>query len=164
MASLDNESLLLLVREVRGKTLELLDAAQPHELTWSPPGTANHILWHAGHALWLQDVLCLRLLSGRISLPGPWEAFFGAGSRPQSPPGPWPSRDEVRYELAGQLPRLLSALAPLTWQQLDTRPRFAGTNGGRTLRQSVIHGLHDEANHQGEMYLLLKLQRLGRGR
>ncbi len=161
MAATDAQSLQQLARDVRGKTLQLLDAAHPQELLWTPPGTANHILWHAGHALWLQDVLCLRLLTGRPSLPGNWEAFFAAGSHPQKPPGPWPSRDEVRYELAGQLTRLLEALEALTWQQLDARAPFARAESSRTLRQAIVHGLHDEAIHQGEMYLLLKLQRAG---
>ncbi len=42
-----------LAGQVRQRTLELLGAAEPSWLTWSPPGTSNHILWHAGHALWL---------------------------------------------------------------------------------------------------------------
>jgi hypothetical protein len=29
----------------------------------------------------------------------------------------------------------------------------------RSLAGTIIHGLHDEARHQGEMYLLLKLAR-----
>ena len=28
----------------------------------------------------------------------------------------------------------------------------------RTVRYNILHGLHDEANHQGEMWLLHKLQ------
>jgi hypothetical protein len=157
-----NESLLQLARDVRGKTLHLLDAAGDDELTWAPPGTANHLLWHAGHALWLQDVLCLRLLTGRPSLPDRWEDYFGMGSSPASPPGPWPSRQRVRHELTEQLPRLLAAVAPLTTEQLDARPPFGRFRDRRTLRQRVVHGLHDEANHQGEMHLLLKMRRAGR--
>jgi hypothetical protein len=155
-----NESLLLLARDVRAKTLRLLEAAHPHELTWAPPGTSNHLLWHAGHALWLQDVLCLRLLSGRGSLPDGWEGLFRMGSHPARPPEPWPAREELRRELADQLPRLLAAVSPLTPEQLDVRPPFAAPGDDRTLRACVVHGLHDEANHQGEMYLLLKMQRL----
>jgi hypothetical protein len=28
------------------------------------------------------------------------------------------------------------------------------------LRRSILHGLHDEACHSGEMYLLLKMRRI----
>src|SRR5262245_7119730 len=71
-----------LAQEVRSDTIQLLQAARPAELTWAPAGTSNHLLWHAGHGLWLQDVLCLRLLSGRSELPAGWEERFAMGSRP----------------------------------------------------------------------------------
>ena len=58
-----------LAREVRGDTLRILAATGDAELTWAPTGTTNHILWHAGHALWLQDALCVRLLTGHSELP-----------------------------------------------------------------------------------------------
>ena len=45
-----------LVRQVRDHTLQLLKATPPAWLRWAPEGTQNHILWHAGHALWVQDV------------------------------------------------------------------------------------------------------------
>lgn len=53
-----------LARQVRGDTLQVFDATQDDWLTWAPPGTSNHILWHAGHAVWLQDLMCVELLSG----------------------------------------------------------------------------------------------------
>jgi hypothetical protein len=33
------------------------------------------------------------------------------------------------------------------------------TARGWDLVRGILHGLHDEARHQGEMYLLLKLRR-----
>lgn len=80
-----------LARQIRGGTIELLDATPPTWLTWAPRGTSNHVLWHAGHALWLQDA-------------------------------PWPVS-----------------------QWIDVA--------------AMIHAWHDEARHQGEMYLPLKLRR-----
>ena len=49
-----SEVLQELAREVRQGTLQILAATQAAWLTWAPPHTSNHILWHAGHALWLQ--------------------------------------------------------------------------------------------------------------
>jgi hypothetical protein len=159
-----NASLLMLAREVRRKTVQLLDAAHPQELTWAPEGTANHLLWHAGHAVWLHDVLCLRLLSGRSTLPEGWEELFAMGSQPDRPQRPWPARTVLRRELVEQLPRLLAAVEPLTPAQLDAPPPHAYRGDDRTLRECIVHGWHDEANHQGEMYLLLKMQRPESGR
>jgi len=157
-----NSSLLLLARDVRSRTLRLLDTAHPGELTWVPPGTSNHLLWHAGHALWLQDVLFLRLLSGRNGLPTGWEELFRMGSRPGRTGNPsWPAAEDLRRELAAQLRRLVDAIEPLTAAQWDARPPYAHRDDERTLRQGLAHSLHDEACHQGEMYLLLKMQRLG---
>lgn len=159
-----NSSLLLLAGEVRSRTLSLLEAARPRELTWAPAGTSNHLLWHAGHALWLQEVLFLRLLSGRNGLPKGWEELFGMGSNPARTGQPsWPAPEALRRELAEQLQRLVGVMGPLTAAQWDARPPYAQPGDERTLRQCLVHGLHDEACHQGEMYLLLKMLRLGSG-
>ncbi len=61
-----------LAAQVRRDTLQILDVTQPTWLTYAPPGTSNHILWHAGHALWLQNVLTL------ISVPFPPEKFYSS--------------------------------------------------------------------------------------
>jgi serine/threonine protein kinase len=150
--------------EVRTKTLQLLGGARPTELTWAPAGTSNHILWHAGHALWVQDALCLQIITGKSELPPGWEEMFRMGSRPSLRRDPWPSREELQRELKAQLPRLLGVLASLRDIDLDALPHFAHPGDSRTLEECIRHGLHDEANHQGEMYLLLKAQRLHQGR
>ncbi len=155
--------LQLLARDVRGKTLQLLQAARPDELLRTPPGTSNHVLWHAGHALWVEDALCVQILTGRSELPPGWAATFGMGSRPAQHRGPWPEPREVRRGLEDQLLRLLALLSSVADDALDRLPPFPHRGDTRTLGESIVHGLHDEANHQGEMYLLLKLCRLGVG-
>ena len=50
---------------------------------------------------------------------------------------------------------MLDNTLPYWWIAEITNP------GSDTLAGRIIHGLHDEARHQGEMYLLLKLCRLG---
>ena len=45
------QQLAEMARQVRGDTLRLLAAAPEASLLFAPPGTSNHILWHAGHAL-----------------------------------------------------------------------------------------------------------------
>jgi hypothetical protein len=149
-----------LAREVRGKTIQLLHAAHPSELTWAPAGTSNHILWHAGHALWLADVLCIRPATGKRELPGGWAEMFRMGSRPASWKKEWPDKDDLLRALKVQLNRLVQVIAPLDGEQLDALPPFAHQGDTRSLGECILHGLHDEANHQGEMYLLLKMQRL----
>src|SRR5215470_5446323 len=84
-----------LAAEVRHKTLQILQAARPSELTWTPPGTANHVLWHAGHALWLQDVLCIEPVTGRRELPPGYVDLFQMGSRPARLHRVWPAREEL---------------------------------------------------------------------
>ena len=150
------EVLLELARQVRGSTLQVLDAAKPDWLTWSPEGTSNHILWHAGHALWLQDLLCVELLTGRSELPEGWAAMFGARSEPGTIKD-WPARDEISSLLRTQLGRMLEILQRTPEDLLlQTPDRFRDT---RTNLGWIIHGLHDEAKHNGEMYLLCKLCR-----
>ena len=146
-----------LARQVRWDTLQILDAAQPTWLTYAPPGTSNHILWHAGHALWLQDVLCVRLLVGRSELPAGWEKRFGANCQPLDQTVNWPTRNELGQLLRGQLRRVIELLAG-TSDELLRQP--AGPyRGTAAISDRIIHGLHDEAKHCGEMYLILKLCR-----
>ena len=85
----------LLATEVRNNTIHLLEMTSDRELTWAPPGTSNHILWHAGHALWLADALCLELILGRSTLPAAWAASFGAKCRPVSQTKTWPAKAQV---------------------------------------------------------------------
>jgi hypothetical protein len=60
-----------LARQVRRDTLQLIETTPEDRLTWAPPGTSNHILWHAGHSLWLQGVICLELLTDNSELHAP---------------------------------------------------------------------------------------------
>jgi hypothetical protein len=151
-------ALVELARQARGETLRLLAAAPEKWLTWAPEGTSNHILWHAGHALWVQDVLFVECVTGRTELPAGWAETFGADCRPVSLSNQlkaWPAREEISQRLTAQLTRFIGLLKPLTAGQLAAPP----ATGGESLVSSLIHGWHDEAKHQGEMQLLLKLQR-----
>ena len=50
--NMTDPTLLELVKEVRWKTLKLLEGVSEADLArYTPPSLANHILWHAGHAL-----------------------------------------------------------------------------------------------------------------
>ena len=146
-----------LARQVRRDTLRIFEAAQPNWLTYAPPGTSNHILWHAGHALWLQDVLCIRVLTGREELPAGWAEKFGMNCRPPSHTTDWPGRYDVRELLQQQLLRILQLLATNRDQRLAAKAEPA--SGAGAISEHIIHGFHDEAKHSGEMYLILKLCR-----
>jgi hypothetical protein len=149
-----------LATDVRNRTIQLLQAASLSESTWTPRGTSNHILWHAGHALWAEDVLCIKLVTGASELPLGWDEMFQMGSRPALWKKPWPAKEELLSQLRAQLPRLMQLIGSLGETQLSGKPPFPHRGDPRTLGESILHGLHDEANHQGEMYLLLKMQRL----
>ncbi len=147
-----------LARQVRDSTLQALGRAEESWLLWSPPGTDNHILWHAGHALWVQDILCIRPLSGATELPDGWSEVFGSGSKPAQSATTWPSRQEVRQRLEAQLERILKLLDEHAERVHRLEPN---SPNGWGLTRGIIHGWHDEAKHNGEMNLLAKLCRRG---
>jgi hypothetical protein len=152
------DALSELARQVREGTLQLLHVPEPAWLTWTPPGTSNHILWHAGHALWVQDALCVRPLTGESELPRGWAEMFGQNSRPAATRAAWPEEAEVRERLETQLARILE----LYGEHADTIVINAAEplpGSGWPLLAGLIHAWHDEARHQGEMYLLHKLRR-----
>lgn len=151
-----DETLLTLANEVRGKTLRLLDGVGDEVARYTGPGLNNSILWHAGHALMLVEHLGLMPATGRgPSYPKGWFELFGWGSRPaEVSRDAWPQLSEVVERLREQLDRLRATIAVLTPGQLD---RVVDRDRNRTVRYSIVHGLHDEACHQGEIHLLRKL-------
>ena len=89
-----------------------------------------------------------------------WSKMFSWDSRPGAiPAARWPRLDLVVGRLTDQYRRLRQAIAEAA-DDLLTSP--AAGSGGRTVRFSVVHGLHDEACHTGEILLLRKMQGLGR--
>ena len=149
-----DESLIQLANEVRAKTLWLLDGVTDEVAHFAAPGLTNSILWHAGHALVVVEYLGVAPATGRPpSVPEGWFDKFGWDSRPGNVTD-WPSISDVVTELRGQLPRLTEAITALSPQQLN---HVLGPPHDESLRYLIVHGLHDEANHQGEIWLLRKM-------
>jgi hypothetical protein len=152
------DALAELARQVREDTMQLLHVPDSAWLTWAPPGTTNHILWHAGHALWVHDVLSIGPLTGRSELPHGWAETFGQHCRPVSSTTEWPDESEVGRLLAAQLARILELLREHA-ETIAINANEQPPGGGWPLLAGMIHAWHDEARHQGEMYLLHKLCR-----
>jgi len=144
-----------LATQVRSTTIQLVEMVPADWLLWAPVGTANHIAWHAGHAVWVQDSLCIEPLTGYSELPLGWSDKFGMNCHPVAQTTDWPDRNELLQQLDAQLDRQLALL-----EQHADRLSHIGPNppGNWDLTRGIIHGLHDEARHQGEMNLLRKLQ------
>jgi hypothetical protein len=151
-----DETLLLMASEVRGKTLRILEGVTDDQARFSgPAGLNNSILWHAGHAVVVVEHLSVAPASGNPpAYPQGWLETFGWQSVPAAVTR-WPRLAEVTDRLREQLDRLTAAIRALSDGQLD---RIVDPQRNRRLRFSILHGLHDEANHQGEMYLLRKIQ------
>ena len=147
-----------LAGQVRRGTLRLLQVPDESWLTWAPCGTSNHILWHAGHALWVQDVLAIEPLTGVSELPRDWERRFGQHCQPVAETTEWPAAEDVAALLARQLERVSELLVKHA-EVISERAVDAPQDDGWPLLAGMIHAWHDEARHQGEMYLLQKLCR-----
>lgn len=141
------------LRQYRGYTRQLLETTDPEWVTWAPPGTSNHMLWHAGHAVWVLDRLCVIPLTGSSELPEDWGRVFGMDCEPVATQENWPTLDIVKQKLAEQQDRLHDLFENMPVDQLvvevGPEPDLVG---------GMIHALHDEAKHHGEMYLLTKLR------
>lgn len=143
-----------MVRQIRSFTIELLGVDNPAMYVWAPSGTSNHMLWHGGHVLWVQDVLCVERLTGASELPGPvgeWERKFGQDCDPVATQTDWPDREHVQELLTQQQIRLHELIGKMGDEQLVVAP-----DAPKDLVGGIIHGLHDESRHHGEMYLLFK--------
>ena len=150
-----DQTLLILLNDVRGKTLRILDQVTEEQARFAPPGLQNSILWHAGHSYVVVEHLGVSRATGKPPVyPDGWFDKFSWQSKPATVKE-WPTLAEVKEGLVEQQKRLAAAIQNLTEDQLaDTR----GDPKSRPLRWAILHGLHDEADHQGEMWLLKKLQ------
>jgi hypothetical protein len=149
-----NDTLILLADEVRSKTLRLLKDVTDETARFHAPLLNNSILWHAGHALIVVEHLgVLAATGGQPFYPTGWFDTFSWMSKPATVTA-WPSVEEVVAKLTDQLQRLRRAISDLPADRLD---QIVDPARNRTLRYSILHGLHDEAMHQGEIHLLKKL-------
>jgi hypothetical protein len=151
-----DKCLLLLLDEVRAKTLRILKSIPAEHSRWAPAGLQNTILWHGGHAYVLVERLTMKSLDLTPQIPDGWYEIFSPESHPGLVPSDrWPSLSEVIHHLEAQHKRLGKLIVELSAEQLD---RPSASNPNRTVRSAILHGLHDEACHCGEMHLLGKIQ------
>jgi DinB superfamily len=151
-----DETLLLLAKDVRGKTLRILEGVSEQQARYAPPGLNNSILWHAGHSLVVVEHLGVMAATGKpAGYPQEWFDKFSWKSTPATVKQ-WPTLEEVKGKLIDQAERLTSAINALSEAQFKQLSGEAAR--GWTLRYSILHGIHDEAGHQGEIWLLKKLQ------
>src|SRR5262249_11814240 len=149
-------SLLLLLDEVRGLTIRLLNSIPADEARWAPPGLQNTILWHAGHSYFLLESLTMEALGEPTRFPSGWDEMFSWGSNPERAPAErWPSLATVISGLEEQQQRMRKLIGELSPTQLaQPSVRFPED----TVRRAIPHALHDEACHCGEIHLLRKLR------
>jgi hypothetical protein len=150
---MSDQTLIVMADEVRENTMRMIEGLSEADAHFHAPGLKNTILWHAGHALVVVEHLCIAPLAGEkaVNPPGYYETFSWT-SDPAKVTS-WPTLAEVREHLAHQLSRLIRLI-----QQADPAALERVIDArGRTLRHAVVHGLHDEAVHQGEIYLLRKM-------
>ena len=153
-----DETLLLLLDEVRHRTLKLLDGLTDAQARWAPPGLHNSILWHAGHSYILLEWFTMQALGAQPACPEHWFETFSWASRPASVPADrWPPLEQVVQELRVQHGRIRKIVSNLSDEELAS-PSFHAPE--QTVRYRIVHALHDEACHSGEIWLLRKLQRL----
>lgn len=150
-----DKTLLLMLDDVRGKTLRELQGLDDTHARWAPPGLQNSCLWHAGHAYVVTEFLTMKAVGKEPKIPEGWLKMFSWESNPAHiSPGSWPELEVVVGELKSQFERHRKLISELTPQQLEA-PEPG--NPERSVAYAIMHGLHDEARHSGEITLLRKL-------
>jgi hypothetical protein len=151
-------TLMELVKEVRWKTLKLLETVDEPMSKFTPPGLNNSILWHAGHSLVTVENLGFgHQPDFKPRYPAGWLQKFSWNSKPAEVTE-WPALAEVVAQLKDQRTRLFAMVEALT--PADLAKVIGDPPRSRTLGGTILHGLHDEAGHQGEIHLLKKLYKL----
>ena len=140
-----------MVRQIRSFTIQMLAVDNSEMCLWAPSGTSNHMIWHAGHVLWVQDLLCVKPLTGASELSNEWADMFGQNCAPVASQTDWPDAKHLQDLLNAQQDRLIALIEAMAPNQC-----VVNTDDPKDLVGGIIHGLHDEARHHGEMYLLMK--------
>ena len=123
-----DKCLLLLLDEVRAKTLRILKSVPAEHARWAPAGLLNNILWHAGHAYVLVEVLTMKSLERTPLIPDGWYEMFSPASHPNLVPADrWPQLPDVIHHLETQHKRLGKLIGELSEEQLD---RSSATEAG----------------------------------
>jgi len=155
-----DETLFVLLDEVPGRTIRYLRGVTDEQARWCPPALQNTILWHAGHSDFLAEWLGMNALGHEPRVSEGWYRMFSWESRPDSVPADrWARLDAAVVRLVDQHGRLRRAIRESTEDRLAAP---TADHPDRTVRFAVVHGLHDEACHCGEILLLRKMQGLGR--
>src|SRR5438093_633696 len=130
-----DKCLLLLLDEVRAKTLRILSSVPAEYARWAPARLQNTILWHAGHAFVLVEVLTMKSLERSSLIPDGWYEIFSSESHPALVPSDrWPLLSEVIHQLESQHKRLRTIIGELSEEQLD---RPSASNPKRTVRSAI---------------------------
>ena len=149
-------SLLLLLDEIRTKTLKRLEGLTDTQARWVPTGLHNSILRHAGHAYVVVEALAGRGLGFEPNYPHDWFTMFSWESKPAEVSSDrWPALAEVVARLHEQKDRLHALISECSEPHLDAP---CSARPEKSNRYEILHGLHDEACHSGEIWLLRKLQ------
>jgi hypothetical protein len=151
-------ALLVLLDEVGGKTVRLLKSTPDDDVRWAPAGLQNTILWHGGHAYILLEWLTMHALGQTPRIPDGWYEMFSWDSHPdQVLADRWPARVEVIAKLEEQHERMKRLFGKLSDAQLKEP---SARRAQQAVFRTIVHALHDEACHCGEIHLLRKLKAL----
>jgi len=156
-------SLLVVLDEARKKTLRVVDGITRKHALWTPPGERNHILWNTGHIYCMVERVTTAALTGITevpeSLPENWWTMFGWNSQPdQIDREAWPNPSEIVEQLYEQHHRLRHYLASIPEHELASAPDGKqASSESKTTRGLILHALHDESFHAGQIWLLRKL-------
>lgn len=152
-------TLATFVDDVRKKTLKLLDGVPEDKARAVPaPHLANHLLWYAGHVYVVTEALTYGSLGQVPSYPEGWFAMFSWESKPKTVAADkWPTLGRVVEQLRSQHERIRAVVAGLDEATLARKPEAPSMQWIPSVRWGILHAFHDEANHQGETYLLKKI-------
>lgn len=70
------------LRILREKNLNLIESISQNNLTVIPDGFSNHIYWHAGHILTVQESLLYRRSNLEMHIPAAYLTYFAKGTSP----------------------------------------------------------------------------------
>ena len=106
---MNTERTLMEIRQTRKNVLEIADTLSLEEINTIPAGFNNNIVWHLGHLVASQQILCYKFSGLPMYISSDFTGRYGKGSKPQGPISQ-ESLEEIKSHIEDHILRLESDL------------------------------------------------------
>jgi len=144
------------LRILREKNLNLIESVSEKNLTYIPDGFSNHIYWHAGHILTVQESLLYRRTNLEMHIPESYLKYFAKGTSPEDFDESIPKISEIIKRLTISLLQIEKDILKYQNEKYDEPVMVSFGMRLTSFADALLALPYHEAYHFGSMKMLQK--------